>query len=188
MNNCVTVVQKNQYFWPTIKPFLSNKSSSNKDVMLFENDCLITDTKQVANVFNRYFTEIAQGIGFNDPIPDDYYEKFTMTTLISKYDSHPSKIAIKRNVSSGQNFNFKNVTPFEVLSYAHQNGWKKATGFDEISSIFLKIGATPLGGPISQLINLSILECKFPDILKYAEVNALVKRIDELLKEKYRPV
>ena len=35
--------------------------------MLFENDCLITDTKQVADVFDRYFTEIAQGIGFNDP-------------------------------------------------------------------------------------------------------------------------
>ena len=31
--------------------------------MLFENDRLITDTKQVADVFNRCFTEIAQGIG-----------------------------------------------------------------------------------------------------------------------------
>ena len=50
---------------------------------------------------------------------------------------------------------------------------KKATGFDEISSKFLKIGAAPLAGPISQLTHLSILECKFPDILKYAEVNAL---------------
>ena len=62
--------------------------------MLFENDCLITDTKQVANVFNRYFTEIAQGIGFNDLLPDEYYEKSTMTTLISKYDSHPSIMII----------------------------------------------------------------------------------------------
>ena len=65
---------------------------------------------------------------------------------------------------------------------------KKATGFDEISSKFLKIGATPLPGPIPQLINLSILECKFPDILKCTEVNALLKRIDELLKENHRPV
>ena len=63
---------------------------------------------------------------------------------------------------------------------------KKATGFDEISSKFLKMGAT-LAGPISRLINLSILDCKFPDILKYAEVNALFKRIDELIKENYRP-
>ena len=64
---------------------------------------------------------------------------------------------------------------------------KKATGFDEISSKFLKIGATPLAGPISWLINLSILEYKCPDILKYAGVNALLKRIDELIKENYRP-
>ena len=156
--------------------------------MLFENDRLITDTKQVADVFNRYFTEIAQGIGFNDPIPHDYYEKSTMATLISKYDSHPSILAIKRNISSGQNFNFRNVAPFEIYHMLIKMDGKKATGFDEISSKFLKIGATPLAGPISRLINLSILECKFPDILKYAEVNALFKRIDELIKENYRPV
>ena len=64
----------------------------------------------------------------------------------------------------------------------------KATGFDEISSKFLKIGETPFAEPISRLMNLSILECKFPDILKHAKVNALFKRIDELLKENYRPV
>ena len=93
--------KKTQFFWPTIKPFLSNKSSSTKDVMLFANDCIIADTKQVANVLNRYFTEIALGIGFNDPIPDGY-TKSTMTTWISKYDSHPRITAIKRNVSSGQ--------------------------------------------------------------------------------------
>ena len=175
---------KNQYFWPTIKPFLSNKFSSNKDVMLFENDRFITDTKQVADVFNRYFTEIAQGIGFNDdPILHDYYEKSTMATLISKCDFHLSIIAIKRNISSGQN-----VALFEIYHMLIKMDGKKATGFDEISSKYLKIGATPLAGPISRLINLSILECKFPDILKYAEVNALFKRIDELIKENYRPV
>ena len=155
--------------------------------MLFDNDRLITDTKQVADVFNRYFTDIAQGIGFNDPIPHDYYEKSTMATLISKYDSHPSIIAIKRNISSGQNFN-RNVAPFEIYHMLIKMDGKKATGFDEISSKFLKIGATPLAGPISRLINLSILESKFPDILKYAEGNALFKRIDEHIKENYRPV
>ena len=149
-------MQKNQYFWLTIKPFLSNKYSSNKDIMLFENDCLITDTKQVANALNRYFTAIALGISFNDPIPYDYNEKSTMTTLISKYDSHPSIITIKRNVSRGQNLNFENVAPFEIYDMLIRMGGKKATGF---SSIFLKIGATPLAGPISRLTHLSILEC-----------------------------
>ena len=119
--------------------------------MLFENDRLITDTKQVADVFNRYFTEIAQGIGFNDPIPHDYYEKSTMATLISKYDSHPSIIAIKRNISSGQNFNFKNVAPFEIYHMLIKMDEKKATGFDEISSKFLKIGAHLLLDPFPDL-------------------------------------
>ena len=111
-----------------------------------------------------------------------------MITLISRYDSHPSMIAIKRNVSSGQKFIFKNVALLQIYHMLIKMDGKKATDLGEISRKFLKIGATHIAGPISQLINFSILECKFPDILKYAEVNALFKRIDELLEESYRPI
>ena len=52
-------------------------------------------------------------------------------------------------MSSGQNFNFRNVAPFEIYLMLIKKDGKKATGFDEISSKFLKIGATPLAGPIS---------------------------------------
>ena len=41
---------------------------------------------------------------------------------------------------------------------------------------------------ISKLINLSIDECTFPDLLKYAEMAALFKKLDRLCKENYRPV
>ena len=82
-----------------------------------------------------------------------------MTTLISKYDSHPSIITVKRNVYRGQNLNFENVAPFEMYHVLIKMDGKKATGFDEISNKFLKIGANPLAGPISRLIHLSILEC-----------------------------
>ena len=58
---------KNKNFWPTIKPFITNKCKSNKDIILCENDNIINHQSEVANVFNDYFTAIADGIGFNDP-------------------------------------------------------------------------------------------------------------------------
>ena len=36
------VVQKNQHFWATIKPFISPKHNANIDIMLGENDSIIT--------------------------------------------------------------------------------------------------------------------------------------------------
>ena len=65
---------------------------------------------------------------------------------------------------------------------------KKSTGFDNIPAKFLKIGAGPLAGILSNLINLSFQECIFPDMLKYAELAALFKKSERIIKENYRPV
>ena len=38
---------KNQHFWPTIKPFITNKCKSNKDILLCENDNIINHPSEV---------------------------------------------------------------------------------------------------------------------------------------------
>ena len=65
---------------------------------------------------------------------------------------------------------------------------KKSTGFDDIPSKLLKIGSAPLACPIFDLINLIFMEVCFPDMLQYAEVAAVFKKLDNLNKENYRPV
>ena len=37
------------------------------------------------------------------------------------------------------------------------------------------------------MVNISLNECNFPDMLKFAEIAALLKKIDRLVKENYRP-
>ena len=66
------MVQKNQHFWPTIKPFISSRHDTNIDIMLCENDSIISESETVANIFNKYFNEIEDGIGFNDPFPENF--------------------------------------------------------------------------------------------------------------------
>ena len=142
----------------------------------------------MANVFNDYFTAIADGIGFNDHIPSGYENDAVLKTMIAKYDDHPSIIAIKKALPMANSFTFTNVTVNETYNLLMKMDCKKSTGFDDIPRKLLKIGSAPLAPSICNLVNLMFMESRFPGILKYAEVAALFKRLDNLDQENYRPV
>ena len=179
---------KNQHFWATIKPFISPRHYANIDIMLSENNSIITESESVAKIFNKYFNEIAEGIGFNDPIPENFDKDDILLSMIKRYDDHPSIMAIKSFCTQGQSFDFIHVTPNDIKSCIVNLDSKKSTGYDGIPVKLLKVGTEPLSVMISKLINLSIDECTFPDLLKYAEMAALFKKLDRLCKENYRPV
>ena len=56
---------KSKDFWPTIKPFLSKKGSDGGSEILLskKNDKIISDQKDVCEVFNDFFVNVAKGIG-----------------------------------------------------------------------------------------------------------------------------
>ena len=55
---------KSKDFWLTIKPFLSKKGSGGEsEIILSENDKIISDQKEVCNIFNSYFVNVAKDIG-----------------------------------------------------------------------------------------------------------------------------
>ena len=59
---------KSKDFWPTIKPFLSKKGSDGgNEVILCENEKIVSDQTEVCNIFNKYFVNVAKDIGNNSP-------------------------------------------------------------------------------------------------------------------------
>ena len=47
---------KSKDFWPTVKPFLTYKSSHvQKDTILHENGKLVNDQQEVYNIFNNIY-------------------------------------------------------------------------------------------------------------------------------------
>ena len=55
---------KSSTFYPTIKPFLSNKGmKSNNSIILCENDNIVNDPKEVTEIFNNFFVNVAKDIG-----------------------------------------------------------------------------------------------------------------------------
>ena len=83
---------KSKDFWPTIKPFLSQKhvNKSDSNIILQEDENLISDQKTVFEKMNDFYINIAKQIGISS------------TTQVN--NNHPSIQKIEEN-SKMQNFN-----------------------------------------------------------------------------------
>ena len=160
---------KKSKFWPTIRPFLSYKNRNRSYIMLCENDAIVNDLVSVANIFYKYCTGISDKIGCNNPIPVYDSNDDVFWSMVSKYDNHPSIIAIKGNISGSMSFEFIKVTVGELYNILVKLNDRKATHFDGIPRKYLRIGAAQLAALISDIANMSISECIFSDIPKYAD-------------------
>ena len=137
----------------------------------------------MAKIFNEYFTKIASDIGYNDLIPDDYDNDDVLISLIRKYDNHPSVLSIKSSLQEHGTFEFKHADTNQNFQILRNMDDKKATGYDGIPCKLLKIGAYPLAEILCKLMNISTLECRFPDELKLAEISALLKKLTDYVKK-----
>ena len=168
---------KSKDFWPTIKPFLSSKSSKNDcDIILLEKDTLISDQKEVSGLLNDFYINIAREIGIDSQSQDP--------------ENHPSIKAIKENgpEEGYTSFNFKPVDQQMVTKSIKKLNPKKAIGIDQLPAKLIKAGSEALAGPISTIFNLCAKLNQFPDDLKSAQVCPIYKKDDPFIKKNYRPV
>ena len=50
---------KSKDFWPTVKPFLTNKGNvTQKETILSENNVLVTKQDEVCDIFNNFFVNV----------------------------------------------------------------------------------------------------------------------------------
>ena len=85
-------------------------------------------------------------------------------------------------------FSFYLVSTIVVFNHLNSLSVKKATGLDEIPSLFLKDGALILAEPLAHIINVSLLQGVVPDYLKSARVVTLYKKSDKTTIGNYPPV
>ena len=167
---------KSSDFWPTIRPFLTNKGSQNSEnIAISENGQIITDTSEICEKFNTFFVNVAKDIGDSPGSlsPED----------------HQSIRAIRANhPSSESEFKFKPVVEAKISRYLGRIGRRKATGLDTISSKILHLSEKVIIGPTTSLINKMIIENIFPDPLKYARVSPIFKKKDPFDVQNWRPV
>ena len=168
-------------FWQAYRPFMYSRSSKQaSDITLIENDVVITDKKELAKLFNNYFVHIV------DDVQDIKEHNFG-----NEFSAHPSIRAIaeeNRRKNAIHNFNFKYTNKTQVEKLLSNINARKACGNDTITPRLLKESASAISGPLAELMNESIKQCKYPSRWKMGQVTPLFKKNDELSKENYRHV
>ena len=138
-------------FWGAYRPFMHSRSSKQaNDITLIENDVVITDKKELAELFNNYFVHIV------DDVQDIKEHNFG-----NEFSAHPSVRAIAEE-NRRKNFNFKYTNKTQVEKLLSNINARKACGDDTITSRLLKESASAISGPLAELMNESIKQCKYP--------------------------
>ena len=68
---------------------MTDKHNKGGNIILNENDTVITDKENICETFNNYFVNIASSIGYDDKIVD-------VKSALTKHASHPSILKIKK--------------------------------------------------------------------------------------------
>jgi hypothetical protein len=175
-------------FWNTIKPLISDKGNKNNDKIILVNDnVVLTQPTAVAEIFNDYFTKIAKNIGPDDSLSDND----DVMSCILKHEGHSSIRIIKDRMALlniDQRFSFQKLDFSQIKLYMSNLVSKKATGWDLLPSKLLKLGSAALTPSVNQLVNESISQRSFPQVLKCAEITPIFKKGNTLEVSNYRPV
>ena len=145
---------------------------------------VISDTKRVADTFNKFFVNI----GNNLKIAKD--KQFLVETndvfdhvlkAIKKYSAYPSILSIKEKMNNNV-FSFRKVSYEEILNEINSLHTPKSTRLENIPFKIIKDNAAIFANFILQSFNKCIIDGKFPDQLKKAALVLSLKKETIMVK------
>ncbi|KAG7305783.1 hypothetical protein JYU34_009916 [Plutella xylostella] len=149
--------------WKLINNNIDIQPIKNPIEKIITEDQIITDPQQICNKFNEFYISLTNNKNNSDISSDPMNIVSNSMFLMPTDDAEIEKIIMSlRNSSS--------------------------TGYDDICTKTLKLCAKELSRPLSYIINLSLLEGKFPDKLKISLVKPIFKKGNEYDIHNYRPV
>lgn len=131
-----------------------------------ENTVLYTDQKEICEVLNECFINVAQNIGDSSVNFDSTHES------IGKID----------NLKVSNTLNFSSIYKSFVEKQIRAINTKEAIGNDKMSVKMLKIASPVLSEPLVNLVNRSFDESIFPENMKVAQIEPIHKRSSTLDK------
>ena len=130
---------------------------------------IIRGPQEIANNFNRYFTEVGPDLASKIPDSKKHFSNFLGT---------PNK----------QDFKFSEMSEIRILNFIKNMKPKSSFGEDCISNNVLKLIAPTIIQPLKHLINISLTTGYFPDQFKIAKVIPIFKESDCHEFSNFRPI
>ena len=186
-------VTDNKKFWQAVKPLFSNKVKGKTVIKLVENDAMIDDESEKANIFNEYFVNIVKKLGILTEEQTTYSATNQLSEVemaIIKYKNHPSIKAITDRMEKlgKPTFNFKFTSHEETEKEVNNLKIKKASQKSDIPLKIIKENVDIISYFLYHNFNNSLSCATFPTSMKYADVIPIHKKDDKTDKENYRPI
>ncbi|XP_066020921.1 uncharacterized protein [Pocillopora verrucosa] len=167
-------------FWNAYRPFLHGKTKQANDVIIMENNVVISDKREIAELFNAHVIQIADGVPLMKET--DYGQHF---------ENHPSIKAIHEKNSATDAplcFYFERINQAQVEKALLDVNVRKSCGHDMLSPRLVKESASVIAKPLTNILNTSIEQGCYPNAWKMGQVTPLFKKNDESNKANCRPV
>ena len=179
-------------FWNTVKPMFSSSGNGVNKITLVEKGQVVNDDAELAETFNRFFIDAVSSLSIeeNRALLDDVGDESNPVQIaVKKFKNHPSIIDIKKHVHVGEKFSFWEVDVTEMAKEIENLDAKKSGTFMNIPVKRLKDVVDIVAEPLSQIWKLEIVQGKkFASQLKRGDITPLHKKLENILKENYRPV
>ena len=145
-------------FWATVKPLFSNKIKSTEYITLEENGKIITNDKELARIFNKFFVNIVANLGINTKhsfLINTDNENDPIEKAIAKCKNHSSIILIKKFMENSDfSFSFQHAPKDKITKTIDKLGSKKVVQSNDIPNKLIK----SFSGFFSVYIYISILK------------------------------
>ena len=179
------LITDNKMFWKQVKPFFSDKPPNNNKITLSEGNEIISNPSTCVEIFNNFFCDAVKDLDIdrskrvNRKVNvDDPIQKY-----IEMYKDHPSILKVHKEEI------FRPISETCIHSLISDMDSSKAYQSNNIPPKVLKDNADIFTTILSSDINNCILNVIFPsNLLKYADIAPIFKKLERLLKINYRPV
>jgi hypothetical protein len=149
------------------------KKKGNRDRLpnIFKNSDGKIKQEDAAQIFNKYFVSLAENLTRN------------------KVNINEADLYIIRNSTEGfPAMNLHLVMESELIGVITSLKSTHSSGYDGITNRLLKLCSHQISKPLCFIINKSLCMGVYPERLKYAVINPLLKKGDKTLINNYRPI
>ena len=162
-------VTDNKAFWKTVKPFFSDKITSKEKITLIEENEIVSNDENTAQVLNTFFLNIVGSLNIpeyitNDPVSDNISDP--IIKLIVKYRKHPSILTIGEACTERKKkyaaFSFSKVAKEEIFRKILNLYVSKACRDTDIPSKIIKENADIFVSFLHSSFNTSATNSEFP--------------------------
>ena len=140
----IKLLSDSRKFWKNIKPFFSEKQKQLNKIILIENELIVSDDKQLSEIFNNFFIETIPNFGLygeKDNTIDNTINMQNLDDIIITYENHPSIVKIKQQVEIEHEFSFTTMSTSDIKEKFINLDSKKTSAINDIPTKVLKISA-----------------------------------------------